>query len=108
MHQKQRHNVSVGDEVSCGSRKLRIDAVDGDVVDLTLTIKKGETVEVRDPRQRDNPWILDDPGEGTMVESSHSVTVGHKVRVGNHRQFRVLPGDNGNFEVVVVGPDNEV
>lgn len=108
MHKKQKTIVPVGGSVVCGSRKLTIDAVDENVVDVTLTIKKGETVEIKDPKQRDNPWLLDDPGEGEMVESKHSVTIGHKIRVGNHRQFRIVSSDANGCEVAVVGPESEI
>lgn len=108
-HKKLKVSIPIGGSVVCGSRKLTLDAVDGNGVDVTLSIKKYETVETRDPRQRDNPWILEDPGEGTMVDVKHSVTLGHKIRVGNHRQFRVLPAaDDGTYPVVVVGPESEV
>lgn len=125
-HRKAKYSIPVGGQVVCGSRKLRLDAVDGDVADVTLTVKKGETVEIKDPRQRDNPWIIDDPGEGEMVESKHAITIrltktvrnqgetveraipGHKIRIGNYRQFRVFPVDEtGQHPVVVVGPESE-
>lgn len=108
MHKKNQSTVPVGGSIVCGSRKLQIDAIDGDVIDITLTIKKGETVEVKDPKQRDNPWVLDDPGEGSMIESVNAVTVGHKIRVGNHRQFRILSVDGSSCEVMVVGPESEL
>lgn len=103
-------DVPVGGTVVCGSRKMRIDSVDGNgILDVTLTVLKGETIETRDPKQRDNPWIMDDQGEGEMIELSHVVKIGNKVRVGNHRQFRVIgQGENGKFSVVIVGPEAEV
>lgn len=108
-HRKAQHQIPVGGQVFCGSRKMRIDAIDdSNVLDVTLTTLRGETVETRDPRQRDLPWILDDPGEGDMIEVNHVVKLGNKIRVGNHRQFRVVSHENGTLHVVIVGPEDEV
>lgn len=104
MHKKTKTTINVGDTINCGSRKLTLDEIDGNVLDVTLTIKKGETVEIRDPRQRDNSWVLDDPGEGTMINSKHSVTIGHKIRIGNYRQFRIVQEDD-ILSVVIIGPE---
>lgn len=103
-HKKTKHTIQVGGEVSDGTRKLRLDAVEGDLATVTLTVKKGETVTMQDPKQRDNPWIGEDPGEGEMVTRQDYVKIGNKIRVGGFRQFRILSFDGTNAEVAVVGP----
>lgn len=108
-HKRLVTTLAVGGEVVCGSRKLRLDAVDANgVAAVTLTKLKGEDVEVRDPKRRDAPWIGADSGEGEMVEDQRDVIVGHKIRVGMHRQFRILKFDGTNAEMAVVGPVAEI
>ena len=108
-HKKVRFTIPIGGQVVCGSRKMRLDAVDANnVAAITLTKLKGEAVEVRDPKRRDAPWIGADAGEGEMVEEKQDVTIGHKIRVGMFRQFRILSFENGNAEAVVVGPVAEI
>lgn len=108
-HKKQKYTIPAGGQVVCGSRKMRLDAVDANgVASVTLTKLKGEAVEVRDPKQRDAPWIGTDDGEGNMTNEPLEVKVGHKIRVGMFRQFRVLSFDGTNAEVVVVGPVAEI
>lgn len=107
-HKKVTHKVPVGGQVVCGSRRIKVDAVGSDFLDITITKKRGETLEVRDPKQRDQPWVLGDPGEGEMEDVSQSVTVGQKIRVGNHRQFRVLSATDKSIEITIVGPDSEL
>lgn len=108
MHQKLKTSIPLGGTVICGSRKVRLDAVEGDIATLTIVTKKGETFETRDPRQRDQPWVLDDPGEGDMIYRVEYVQIGHKIRIGNYRQFRILSWDGKQAEFVVVGPDSEI
>jgi hypothetical protein len=87
---------------------MRLDAVENKVATVALSIVKGETVEVKDPRQRDAPWLLADHGDGDVIEERRFVAVGHKIRVGNHRQFRILSFDGTNAVIAVVGPEAEV
>lgn len=115
-HKKHRTTIPVGGQVVCGSRKLRLDAVDGDTATVTLTRLKGELVDIRNPNVPDPPdpdsltggWVYADPGEGEMVEEQYAAPLGHKVRLGRHRQFRVFPADGGEYPVVVVGPESEI
>jgi hypothetical protein len=104
-HTKEVHAIAVGGTLVCGSRKLRLDALDGDVAEITLTVKKGESVEVRDARTPDPVrWIREDPGEGDTTDKQEFVTIGHKIRLGSYRQFRFLHGENGGLNIVVVSP----
>lgn len=107
-HAKKVFTIPVGGSVASGSRTVRLDAVNGDIADVTITRLRGEGIEVRDPKQRDMPWIHDDPGEGEMVQETRDLAVGHKLRVGAHRQFRILSVDGANVEVAVVGPAAEL
>lgn len=108
-HQKQTGTVTIpGGVLQSGSRKVVIKGVSDDVLECEITLKKGESVVIKDPSERDpGPWIKDDPGEGSMVTVTHYVPVGHKVRIGSFRQFRVLTVNGNEAVYSIVGPDSE-
>lgn len=68
-----------------------------------------EEVELIDPQRRETePWVGDDVPWSRPMTSTLRVPLGCKIRIGSHRQIRVMSVDGQSANLVIAAPQHEL